>query len=133
MAIEYTIVKQQGPPGSNYEEQDVYFARARSTREVDTKQLAEQIQKMSTVSPGDVMAVLYGLREVMSAELADGSLVRLEGVGTFRISISCKAATKPDNITPKNFRPPRLNYSPAPQLKEMLNGLEYQRQESSNS
>jgi predicted histone-like DNA-binding protein len=133
MAIEYTIVKQQGPPGSDYEEQDLYYARARSTKEIDTKQLAEQIQKMSTVSPGDVMAVLYGLREVMSEELANGNLVRLEGVGTFRISISSKAATKPDKITPKNFRPPRLNYRPAPQLKEMLKGLEFQQQESSNS
>lgn len=129
MPVYYTVVKQQGPPGSEYENRDLYYARASSVREIDTDRLAEQIQMMSTVSPGDVKAVLYGLRDVIPRGLANGNIVRLEGIGAFRIGVSSKAAESPDEVLPRNFHPPRIHYTPGPRFKTMLKEITYKRKD----
>ena len=56
---------------------------------LSTKKIAERIEKESTVSVADIMAVLYALPHVLRDEMANGNAVKLEGIGSFALSVQC--------------------------------------------
>ena len=57
---------------------------AATTKTLLTRKIAERIEKESTVSIADIMAVLYSLPHVLRDEMANGYSVKLDGVGNFR-------------------------------------------------
>lgn len=56
---------------------------------LSTRKIAEHIEKESTVSISDIMAVLYALPHVMRSELANGNAVKLDGIGSFALTVQC--------------------------------------------
>lgn len=50
---------------------------------VTTKDIAQRLSRLSTVSRADVYAVLGNLGQVMADVMAEGKTVKLDGVGTF--------------------------------------------------
>ena len=63
---------------------------AKSVSCYDAKRLAKDIEKESTVSQTDVMAVLNAIPNVMSRYLAEGHSVKLDGIGSFFLTFECK-------------------------------------------
>ena len=57
---------------------------------ITKKQLAKRLSAESTVSEADVAAVLTALPTVMEMFMSMGRSVKLEGVGSFQYTISCK-------------------------------------------
>ena len=71
-----------------------WYARAVATSVVDTRKLAEIMQRNCTVKKSDILAVLDELVETMRDQLQDSKRVKLDGFGSFKIGIrSCGAAT----------------------------------------
>ena len=62
----------------------------KSVSNYDAKRLAKDIEKESTVSQTDVMAVLNAIPNVMSRYLAEGHSVKLDGIGSFHLTFECK-------------------------------------------
>lgn len=60
-----------------------------SVSQYNSKRLAKDIEKESTVSYTDIMAVLTSLPSVMQRYLAEGHTVKLEGIGTFYLTVQC--------------------------------------------
>ena len=60
-----------------------------SVSQYNSKRLAKDIEKESTVSYTDIMAVLTSLPTVMQRYLAEGHTVKLEGIGTFYLTVQC--------------------------------------------
>ena len=56
----------------------------------DAHRLAKDIEKESTVSQTDVMAVLNAIPNVMTRYLAEGHSVKLDGIGSFFLTFECK-------------------------------------------
>ena len=71
-----------------------------------TADVAERLSRMSTVTRGDVYAVLLGLGEVMGEMLAMGSSVKLDGLGTFYLVGRATGAgvDTPQEVSPRQFR-----------------------------
>ena len=69
-----------------------WYARAVPTAVINTRQLAEIIQRNCTVKKSDVMAVLEELVEVMKDQMQDSKRVKLDGFGSFKIGIESKGA-----------------------------------------
>ena len=59
------------------------------SKTLSTRKIAERIEKESTVSIADIMAVLYSLPHVLRDELANGYSVKLDGVGSFALTVQC--------------------------------------------
>ncbi len=85
-----------------------------SVSQYNSKRLAKDIEKESTVSYTDILAVLTSLPTVMQRYLAEGHTVKLEGIGTFYLTVQCtktgvdeKEQCSPDQITnvKVQFRP----------------------------
>ena len=62
----------------------------KSVSNYDAKRLAKDIEKESTVSQTDVMAVLNAIPNVMTRYLAEGHSVKLDGIGSFHLTFECK-------------------------------------------
>ena len=69
-----------------------WYARAVPTAVINTRQLAEIIQRNCTVKKSDVMAVIEELVEVMKDQMQDSKRVKLDGFGSFKIGIESKGA-----------------------------------------
>ena len=107
-----------------------WYARMVPTSCINTRQLAEIIQRNCTVKKSDVMAVLEELVETMRDQLQDSKRVKLDGFGSFKIGINCKGArsakafTVNDNIEDLHvvFTPERTTDNAGNRVKQLLQG-----------
>ncbi|MDR1919702.1 MAG: HU family DNA-binding protein [Tannerellaceae bacterium] len=87
MALAYDFYENPVPEGSKRERK--LHARVVSWETMATDEIAEQIHEISSLSPGDVKAVLVSLVNLMGKELAEGKRIHLEGLGYFHLVLSC--------------------------------------------
>lgn len=83
-----------------------WYPRSVTVGTLTTADIAERLSRMSTVTRGDVYAVLLGLGEVMGEMLAMGSSVKLDGLGTFYLVGRATGAgvDTPQEVSPRQFR-----------------------------
>ena len=90
-----------------------WYARAVSTSVVNTRQLAEIMQRNCTVKRSDIMAVIEELVETMRDQLQDSKRIKLDGFGSFKIGVrSIGAATANDFSVAGNIKGMRVIFSP---------------------
>jgi len=93
--------------------------------------LAERIEKESSVSISDVMAVLYSLPHIIQDELGKGGSVKLDGIGSFTMSAQCTKTGVPtaEQVNPQLITNLKVNFRPekqqivTPKGKVMVSGL----------
>ena len=107
-----------------------WYARMVPMGVIDTRRLAEIVQRNCTVKKADILAVLDELVETMRDQLQDSKRVKLDGFGSFKIGItskgarSAKAFTTSDNITGMHvvFTPERSTDTAGNRVKQFLQG-----------
>ena len=107
-----------------------WYARMVPTSCINTRQLAEIMQRNCTVKKADILAVLDELVETMRDQLQDSKRVKLDGFGSFKIGISSKGArsakafTVADNIKGMHivFTPERSTDAAGNRVKQFLQG-----------
>lgn len=78
-----------------------------------TKELADALAEISTVSYADVMAVLGELPGVMADYMAQGKSVRLDGFGTFRYTLDTEGvADEAQFDAQKQIKSVRVQFTP---------------------
>ena len=70
-------------PGTNVEGKRTLHARPCFNGTSNTKTIAKRIQERSSLTAGDIIAVLSELNDVIGEELQNGRQVHLEGLGYF--------------------------------------------------
>ena len=107
-----------------------WYARAVSTSVVNTRQLAEIMQRNCTVKRSDIMAVIEELVETMRDQLQDSKRIKLDGFGSFKIGVrsiganSAKEFSVSENIKGMRviFSPERASDSAGNLAKQFLQG-----------
>ena len=107
-----------------------WYARMVPTAVVDTRKLAEIIQRNCTVKKADVLAVIDELVETMRDQMQDSKRVKLDGFGSFKIGIKSKGAatakafTVQENIEDLHvvFTPERTHDDAGNRSKQFLQG-----------
>jgi predicted histone-like DNA-binding protein len=94
MSIYYRLVKSNMKGKS----EGRYFAKAVSMGEIHTDELAMRLSASSSLTEGDVYAVLKDLTKLMKDELGDGHTVVLDGLGRFRIAIESDTVADPSEF-----------------------------------
>ena len=81
----------------------------------DAKRLAKDIEKESTVSYADVMAVLSAIPNVMTRYLAEGHSVKLDGIGSFFLTFECKktGVDTPEEVSIDQVTNIKVQFRPA--------------------
>ena len=107
-----------------------WYARMVPTSCINTRQLAEIMQRNCTVKKADILAVLDELVETMRDQMQDSKRVKLDGFGSFKIGVSCKGARSAKAFTVTNnikglhvvFTPERNTDSAGNRTKQFLQG-----------
>ena len=89
-----------------------WYGRAISMGTVTTRQLAEEISHSTTVTRGDVAAVLIELFNVMKAHLQNSQTVQLDDIGSFKVAFSSAPADKEADFSANNIKKYRVTYRP---------------------
>ena len=76
-----------------------WYARMVPTSCINTRQLAEIMQRNCTVKKADILAVLDELVETMRDQMQDGKRVKLDGFGSFKIGLDCHGADSAKNFS----------------------------------
>lgn len=116
MAVKYILKKLERTfkDGRTDPANNLWFARAITVGTLETKDLAEIIQKNCSMKKSDVIAVLSELVEVMTDKLQESYAVKLNDFGTFKIGITSKGASDPTNFSvTTNVVGTHINFQPA--------------------
>ena len=82
--------------------QGKFYARAVTLETVGTDKLAVIMQRNCTVKCSDIKAVIQELVETMTDQLAAGYRVKLDGFGSFKLTLVTKPADKAIDFNVKN-------------------------------
>lgn len=93
MALNYQLKKST----RNDKTKGMWYARAVHTGVVDTDKLAELMQDNCTVKRSDILAVLSELVDVMTAQLQESKVVKLDRLGSFKVGLSSSGVEQPSD------------------------------------
>jgi len=94
MTVKFNIVPKKDP--RNLEAPPKYYPTVVSTGRSDLREIAKRIAAMSTVSSVDTMAVLEAFLMVIPRELAEGNIVELGELGSFRLTVLASGEAHPE-------------------------------------
>ena len=114
MALSYRLRLHAGPDG-----RPRWQADARCPGEVSFEELAADIEKQTTASRADIVAVLAALSSEASRRLRDGYIVRLGDLGTLRPTLSAPAAASKEDFEAVRARV-RVRFKPGRLLRRAL-------------
>ena len=86
MAIQFELYK--SPARKDEEDKELYHARVVNFQHIDTDYLAKEIQQATSLTEGDVKAVLESLSHFMGSRLREGERVHLDGIGYFQVKLN---------------------------------------------
>ena len=92
-----------------------WIPRPKTVSCYDAKRLAKDIEKESTVSETDVIAVLNAIPKVMTRYLAEGHSVKLDGIGSFYLNFECKktGVDTPEKVSMDQVTNVKVQFRPA--------------------
>ena len=96
------------------------------TGSVGLSEIAKDIADRSSLTFGDVQNVLRNLLDVLPTYIRLGQTIRLEGFGSFHISVSSAGKTTSDELSVHDVRNARLIFTPSVELKKGLEGLSFE-------
>lgn len=126
MAINYSVCKRQNPK----EPTDVkWYANAQVTSNYTFENLCSEVEKMCTVTEGDVLAVISSAISCMINALRRGESVFLGDLGSFRIGLSSVGTATPEEFTSANIKKARITFLSGKSLKNAARTFQYKRVE----
>ena len=95
MALNYNAVERQNPQTKEKK----WYASPNLTGKRELKELSKDLSEVSSLSAGDVQNVIANLIEQMPKWLMEGYSVKLDGLGSFRLSFSSEGVATKEEVT----------------------------------
>ena len=126
MAINYSVSKKQNPKEvGTYK----WYASAQVTSNYTFEDLCSEVEKMCTVTEGDVLAVISSAISCMINALRRGESVFLGDLGSFRIGLSSEGTDTPEEFTSANIKKARVTILSGKSLRNASKTFQYKRVE----
>lgn len=103
-----------------------WYLTQESAGSVGVAEIAREIEGRSALSLGDVQSVLSNLMEVMPIFLKLGQTVKLEGFGTFRLSVTSDGTATAEELTAHHVTGSKLIFLPSMDMKRSLSDISYE-------
>ena len=81
-----------------------YHARMVVDETLTNKDIAAEISKRCTINRAEALAVMDEIQEIFRLKLAEGHAIRLEGIGTFRISAKSPSVRTKNEIRAESVK-----------------------------
>ncbi len=126
MPILYKTVA-KGEPGVAGGGQTKYYARSVASKSCGLEEISKEIEKISTVSEADIMAVLTALVNLIPEKLANSETVRLGEVGSFRTSVSSQGHEEEKDVKMSSIKSNKVLFNPGQRIKKALKAASYRK------
>lgn len=107
------------------EKPDMYYALAKSSGEIGIDEMAERVQRASTVNWADVVCVLRALQTEMIDSFKKGEIVRLGDIGSFYVTLRSTGVLIQKDVKEGAIKGARVRFRPGKEIKEALKTLVY--------
>ena len=97
-----------------------YYMLVAPVKPVELGDIAARIERTSTVSSADIKAVLDALQYEVREQIKAGHSVRLGDLGSFRPTIACRGMDKAEDLTVRNIKRVRVQFTPSATLEKEL-------------
>lgn len=125
MGLEYDFYQNPIPNESNRKPR--LHARVVTKGTTGTDQVAQIIHECSSLTPGDVKAVLDGLSHLLVRELSYNKRVHLEGLGYFQLTLDCPPVKTEKDIRAESIKVRTVVFRADEKLKDQVRSITLQR------
>lgn len=133
MSIQFDFYNTPSPEGIAEEKEARYHARVVTKQTMDTEDIVKRIQERSTLSKGDIMAVLSELRDVVKQGLLDGNNVQLNGIGVYSLTLEAPKDASPNKTHAQSISVKRIDFRADRKLrKEIMSEAHFERSATKN-
>ena len=133
MSIQFDFYNTPSPEGIVHEKEASYHARVVAKQTIDTEDIVRRIQERSTLSKGDIMAVLSELRDVVKQGLLDGNNVQLNGIGVYSLTLEAPKDASPKKTHAQSIAVKRIDFRADRKLrKEIMSEAHFERSSTKN-
>jgi predicted histone-like DNA-binding protein len=120
MAVKLKKIRKKNPQHLDIQK---WYLTQEKTGTVGINEIAREIMGRSALSIGDVQSALSNLVDVMSLFLKMGQTIKLEGFGSFRISVSNEGTDTADELNSRHIKGVKLVFLPSTELKRDLEDI----------
>ena len=98
-----------------------FYAQIKTSGKTDLERLAYLVSNQSTVREGDCYAVILSLIHNVIDELKQGRTVKLDKLGTFKLSVRSEGANTKGELTLNSIKSLHVHFIADKRLKNNLN------------
>lgn len=118
----YKIIKRENPLNR---EESKFYAEPSWTNELGVKGLCTLISNSSSVNASDVRAVIESILFHLPRELMNGTKVRLDDFGIFKLSFHSEGQDDENLVDASKIKRPHIIFTPSTELKTALEETTY--------
>ncbi|MFT7901161.1 MULTISPECIES: DNA-binding protein [Tenacibaculum] len=118
MAVKFTVVKRRNPRDPQVPEK--FYANIVGNGKTTLNDLAKYASETSTVSKGDILAVLETVFTKIANDVADGKIVYAGDYFTLQAGGSSEGSETADKVTASNIKSVRTIFRPGKLIKNAL-------------
>lgn len=123
MSVKYSVIPRKNP--LKPDETPKFYAQIQTSGEEDFKSMAHAVADRCTVTASDAKGVLDAFMNVMLQRLENGQIVRINDLGSFRMSASSKGVENKENFNASKITKTRIIFTPCKDLKEMCKTISF--------
>lgn len=124
MSIKYKIVK-QAEPGVKGGGKYMYYLRSADRQKLDINDVAKLLEKRSSLSRGDIIAVLTGLSDLVPRLLLNNYSVELGELGIFSIAVKSVPSENRKDATWRKIKHLKINFRVGKRLQKAIKGASF--------
>lgn len=121
MAAEYKM--ERNPPKGDAAAQPPLHPRIVSKGTVGLKELMQFSNDRSSISSADIQGAMQILSEFITEHLRDGYGVRLEGIGSFSVTLASRPVMEAKELRSESVRFKNVKFRCSPVLKQSLKAM----------
>lgn len=106
-------------------EEKKFYAEPSWTREMNLKGLCTLISNACSINASDVRAVIEALIFQLPREVMNGTKIRLDDFGIFKLSFRSQGQEKESDVDAGKISNLHLIFTPSPELKETLSKTQF--------
>lgn len=123
MAVKLKKIQKKNPLHLNIVK---WYLTQEKTGTVGMNEIAKEIEGRSALSIGDVQSVLSNMVEIMPLFLKLGQTIKLEGFGTFRITVQSDGTDTAEELNAGHIKGVKLVFQPSMELKRSLEDISFE-------
>ncbi len=125
MAIKYKVIGKKNP--AKITDPAKFYATTVLNGAIDLRELCKEIEKISTVSEADILAVLSSLVYLIPDKLANGHIVRIGDLGDFRPSLSSEGRETEKDVSVTAIKGSKVLFRPGKRIKNVMKVVDYKK------